>query len=116
MKLLKFKKKTKTKQNLLCILQTGGNVWGLIPLSKTLEMLTLFPGFCVQLTPGLLVGAGSLKYEGRLGSRVGWESHSDTVNPISCSLGNGSRQFGGYWAKCISPEAELMTWGKFKPI
>lgn len=81
-----------------------------------LSNVTLFPGFCVWLTPGLLAGAGSLKYEGRLGSRVGWESHSDTVNPISCSLGNGSRQFGGYWAKCISPEAELMTWGKFKPI
>lgn len=40
--------------------------------------VTLFPGFCVRLTPGLLAGAGGLKYEGRLGSRVKWESHSHT--------------------------------------
>ena len=113
MKLLKFKKK---KKKLAGHFTNRGNCMGLDTTFQDSRNVTLFPGFCVQLTPGLLVGAGSLKYEGRLGSRVGWESHSDTVNPISCSLGNGSRQFGGYWAKCISPEAELMTWGKFKPI
>ena len=105
----------KKKKNLLCILQTEGKCMGL-HITVRDSNVTLFPGFCVRLTPGLLAGAGGLKYEGRLGNRFKWESHTHTVNPTSCSLGNGWREFGGYWVECISPEAELMTWSKFKPI
>ena len=61
-----------------------------------------------RLTQGLQPGAGGLKQEGRLGSRVTRGSYSCTVNPTSCSLGNGTRESGRYWVKCISPKAESM--------
>lgn len=104
----------KLKTNLLCIYKRGKMVGLHITFSKTrmlpcslVSVLGWPQGFC---------GAGGLKYEGRLGSRVKWESHSHWI-PSCCSLGNGWRSL-----VILSQIAFLSRgwvndrWSKFKPI
>lgn len=99
----------KKKKTCCAFYKQRGNVWGSISLSKT-RMLPCSLVSVLSWPQGFWLGLVAWNMRADWGAESNG-SHTHTLNPTSCSLGNGWREFGGYWVKCISLEAELMTCG-----